>query len=695
MSVHIDPNDPNYKKAAAEILRRHDKGEPEANITSAVRDFLTVTGLVNAEEIVEENPPAEGSRRAVDLAALDTFIEFKRRIGTTGGFNPDPKNVDQLDDYLAQSQKQGRVRMGILTDGKYWLLRWPNAGPARTVPPYAFTLEDPDGWITLYEWLRDHALSVEENKQPSRPTVKESFGPGSPTYQRDIATLKALYGDYAGYNTIKVKRQLWQNLLTAALGEIAADPAQMDDLFVRHTYLTAVIGMVVQASFGSDIYQLAETNPADLLHGRDFRNKTGLQGVVESDFFAWPTEVGGLPMLKTLARRVARFDWQKAPNDIASILYETVIPPDERRQLGEYYTPDWLARTMVREVVTDPLNQHVLDPACGSGTFVAEAVAHFNEAAAKSSLDPKEALDRLRFSVSGIDVHPVAVHLARAAWVLAAQPTIQAAVDYGLAANITAPIYLGDALQLRFRTGDMFAQHNVTVQVEDEQNTELVFPVSLVERAETFDALMGDVAEAIENGDDPNFALDDHHINEPGERQTLEQTIKSLQMLHGEGRNHIWAYYTRNLVRPVALSRSKVDVIVGNPPWLNYNQTVSTLRTELERQSKDCTEYGQAAGTPPNRTLPDCSLLAASTLYLKDGGVIGMVMPHSALQAGQYTKVAHRKVAGEIDRQGQKSYAGPRPGGRLRPQDSLGPRGIGTQHILSRPCVGGLRPACR
>ena len=103
-------------------------GELEANITSAVRNFLTVTGLVKDEEIVEENPPAEGSRRAVDLAALDTFIEFKRRIGTTGGFDPDPKNVEQLDDYLAQSQKQNRVRMGILTDGKYWLLRWTSSG---------------------------------------------------------------------------------------------------------------------------------------------------------------------------------------------------------------------------------------------------------------------------------------------------------------------------------------------------------------------------------------------------------------------------------------------------------------------------------------------------------------------------------------------------------------------------------------
>ena len=35
--------------------------------------------------MVEENPPSDGSRRAVDLNALDTFIEFKRRIGTTPG----------------------------------------------------------------------------------------------------------------------------------------------------------------------------------------------------------------------------------------------------------------------------------------------------------------------------------------------------------------------------------------------------------------------------------------------------------------------------------------------------------------------------------------------------------------------------------------------------------------------------------
>ena len=69
MTEHLDYNDPASFAAAAELLRRHDLGEPEANITSAVRDFLIATRLARSDEIVEENPPAQGSRRAVDLAA--------------------------------------------------------------------------------------------------------------------------------------------------------------------------------------------------------------------------------------------------------------------------------------------------------------------------------------------------------------------------------------------------------------------------------------------------------------------------------------------------------------------------------------------------------------------------------------------------------------------------------------------------
>ena len=60
MPVHIDETDPRYAESAAEILSRHNRGEAEANITSAVRDFLILTGPIKPADIVEENPPALG-----------------------------------------------------------------------------------------------------------------------------------------------------------------------------------------------------------------------------------------------------------------------------------------------------------------------------------------------------------------------------------------------------------------------------------------------------------------------------------------------------------------------------------------------------------------------------------------------------------------------------------------------------------
>ena len=223
---------------------------------------------------------------------------------------------------------------------------------------------------------------------------------------------------------------------------------------------------------------------------------------------------------------MVRFDWVSAPLDTAANLYQTVIPAAERRQRGEYYTPSWLARVMVRELVDNPLNQRVLDPACGSGTFVAEAVTHFIAAAEEAGWAPENVLSRLRDAVTGIDVHPVAVHLARAAWILAAHPAVRAATAVRLDASMSIPVYLGDALQLRFRTGDMFAGRTITIQTMDEDEPELVFPVSLVERAEDFDAFMGDVSSYIEEGTDPFLALDENHISDSEERSATKGTIR-------------------------------------------------------------------------------------------------------------------------------------------------------------------------
>ena len=92
------------------------------------------------------------------------------------------------------------------------------------------------------------------------------------------------------------------------------------------------------------------------------------------------------------------------------------------------------------------------------------------------------------------------------------------------------------------------------------------------------------------------------------------------------------------MVRPVVLSRNKVDLIISNPPWLNYNQTANILREELANQSKAMYGIWVGGRYASNQDVAGLFFARCVDLYLDDGGVIGMVLPHSALQAGQYAK---------------------------------------------------------
>jgi hypothetical protein len=43
--------------------------------------------------------------------------------------------------------------------------------------------------------------------------------------------------------------------------------------------------------------------------------------------------------------------------DVLKSLYESLIDPAQRKDLGEYYTPDWLAAKIVARALTRPLEQ--------------------------------------------------------------------------------------------------------------------------------------------------------------------------------------------------------------------------------------------------------------------------------------------------------------------------------------------------
>jgi hypothetical protein len=288
--------------------------------------------------------------------------------------------------------------------------------------------------------------------------IEQRLGTGSSAYQLDRASLAALYSKNKDVPTVRVKRELWSKLLTSALGTQFEDT---DELFVDHTLLINTSEIIAHAVLGLPIQSLA---PMTLLAGDKF-DEAGVFGVVESDFFDWVVEVDeGDKFIRTLAKRMARFVWADVDQDVLKVLYENFIGTDTRKRLGEYYTPDWLAEAIVSKAITDPLVSRVLDPACGSGTFLFHAIRKYIEAAEFEGQSIREVLDGVTRHVIGMDLHPVAVTLARVTYLLAIGRTRLTDPERG---NIQIPVYLGDSIQWREQSVDLWSAGNLVIHTDD------------------------------------------------------------------------------------------------------------------------------------------------------------------------------------------------------------------------------------
>ena len=336
-----------------------------------------------------------------------------------------------------------------------------------------------------------------------------------------------------------------------------------------------------------------------------------------------------------------QFDWKQNPTEVAPTLYQNVIAQEERKKLGEYYTPRWLAREITETVVDDPLNQRVLDPSCGSGTFIETAVEQILDHAGK--LTAAEKLRKLQENVVGIDIHPVAVQLAKATWVMAAADTIRAAREEDSDAGaVSAPIYLGDSMQLRYDTGTLTASQSIELETREKlpgQPGPITFsiPKELARQQTQIDQIIAEMAAAIDEGQDPEGIADKYEMTSEC-RQSTKAVAALMNELHAAGRNHVWAYYIRNMIRPAVIAEQKVDRIIGNPPWLTYGQSADIIRQELRDMSEKRYQIWAGGKLAPHQDIATLFYTRCAELYAKPQAVIGMVMPHSTLRTGQHLK---------------------------------------------------------
>jgi SAM-dependent methyltransferase len=637
----------NLNQLARRLARRD--GGAEANLQADVQSLLLYGGL-NLDENdlnVELEAPAGGGRR-IDVEVGFTVIETKRDL-RQGNVRSEAEK--QLAGYVrGRTQQLGQRYVGVLTDGADWRLY--HVGPDDAlleVSRFELSATAPDA-DALAIWL-EGALATVDAIPPTPREIERRLGALSSAHALDYTELAALYEANREHPTIQLKRELWARLLRTAFGTSFEDDARF---FVEHSLLVATAEIIAHAVVGIDPRTLA---PASILSGHQF-DQAGISGVVEEDFFDWLIEVpGGEAFVRSLARRLMRFAWGDVEHDVMKVLYESVIGADQRHKLGEYYTPDWLAERMISEVVDAPLKQRVLDPACGSGTFLFHAVRSHLKAAEDVGTSSEQAIVGATRGVLGIDVHPLAVTFARVTYLLAiGLERLQAPGR----PNFHVPVYLGDSLQWRTPEMNLWTQEGLTIAVDDGAQlwaSNLHFPSRLLDDAGQFDRLVEELADKAAKREVgsavPSLSATFTRFGvHEGDRPVIEETFATMCRLHDEGRDHVWAYFVRNLARPVWLSRpeNQVDCIVTNPPWLAYRFMTKEMQASFRQLSE---ERGLWAGASvaTHQDLSGLFLVRAVEHYLKPGGRFGFVLPFAALSRRQFAGFRsgrYETAAGEV-----------------------------------------------
>ena len=600
----------------------------EATIQSDVRMLLLdpELGLADHDMDVQLETHVGDQHRRIDVETGRTVIEVKRSLSSGTSIN---HAVAQLTDYVVtRTNEVGQRYVGILTDGRLWIAYHEHDGQLAEATRHQAVAGD-QGATGLLRWL-EGVLATRKSIPPTPDEIADRLGASSSSHAVDHATLAALYADHRDLPTVVLKRDLWANLLRSALGTQFTDS---DELFLEHTLLVNSAEIIAHLVLGLDAENLS---PATLLSGDQFAI-AGLYGVVDRDFFDWVLEVpGGSTFVTGLARRLARFDWSHVEHDVLKVLYESVIPAETRKLLGEYYTPDWLANQVIGEVVTDPLNQRVLDPSCGSGTFVFYAVRRYLAAAEVAGVTLSDAMNQVSSRVIGIDLHPVAVALARVTYLLALGRRRLNATDRG---TLSVPIYLGDSLGWDQRE-DLMSVDQLVIPTEVADQLlpgELRFPEHLLSNSAAFDDLVqslvdesgraaGRTGGKLSEGTIRRLAIADADV------AILNANFARLKELHEAKRNHVWSYYIRNVSRPAWLARdeNRVDILVGNPPWLSYRHMTPSMQARFKALAQD-RGFWHNETTATHQDLAGLFVARAVERYLRAGGRFGFVVPNSVV----------------------------------------------------------------
>lgn len=469
---------------------------------------------------------------------------------------------------------------------------------------------------------------------------------------------RVLYGQVADLSADQ-KQSIDQALRFTWNGQ--ASMAMAARLFVIHTYNSLLIKLLA-AEIVAAHKLTTSTAPAEAMcalltakalidsleseiEKAGLFNGSGIKGFVEEAIFSWYLDVGrsatfGKPFvssIKALLGKLAlyRTDRLSRQRDALRDFYQDLVPETMRKSLGEFYTPDWLvAFTVAKAAPKSWLGSRILDPTCGSGSFLVEVIRQKRLAAEKGKFSASNTLAMLCDEVWGFDLNPLAVQTARVNFLMEIADLLRLAPG----TDIELPVLLADAIYspaagpsakdkiVEYKIGSQVANLNITLPRElalDRVRLDQFFEVmgDHVELNHEFTKVMADLTSI--------GLISKSEAKEWG--RPLRKTYDQVLGLHRRNWNGIWFRIVRNFFW--SATAGKFDVIVGNPPWVRWSRLPEAYR---ERVKPTCEEYDIFSKTKHHggNELDISAMITYTTAdkWLKLGGRLAFVITQAVFQ---------------------------------------------------------------
>ena len=509
---------------------------------------------------------------------------------------------------------------------------------------------------SLAVYFGSESNSAREGVRLIHDLIHETNSPKAQTFFRQW---RILFGEVCGYDihgqSTKVKK--------LADHYLVPDPKPAELFFAVHTYYAIFMKMLaaeIVASFSplgtSTLKKLVSAPTSAKLHD-ELRNleqggiwsQLGIRNFLEGDLFSWYLDAwndGCADAVRAMTQSLDRFDPTTLSvdpaesRDLLKQLYQQLFPKSVRHDLGEYYTPDWLAELVLDELGYDGNpDKRLLDPACGSGTFLVMALNRvktwYDEHRHECGFGEDELLRKILRNIIGFDLNPLAVMAARTNYLMAIRDLLRHAD------NVELPVYLCDSIMTPSEYGELFAGEQAAGKLGTTKELKtcvgsFFIPSEVATHREHIGKYADTLKFCIRNRYSPEeFVERCEAEGVPAREAELHKELyRLLQRLDADNQNGVWARIIKNAFAPLFIG--KVDYVAGNPPWVNWESLPEEYRHGMKPlwQEYDLFTLSGSAGRlgGGKKELSMLFVYSAVDNYLEKGGRLGFVITQSVFK---------------------------------------------------------------